>query len=234
MMYTRCIVGVGYFWLSSQSALYPKHRARWASLAHAHAADQASAQAWAESLAQFVLWGATHMVQLDFIKLGVVDTLDTSKSAADQAWEWSFLYDHAGQLYPSLTPAAWYWGKYDTTGYGDYPLPPSIALRYRRETSPALPGRQHYGYCRSIKQRFYLFGGSAPEYSYPYVPVVLGQAFAWHITRALAGSGYSAYFGGGASAQEKVLSFRSGSLDTYDVVGYDEAAVRTTSRHFAL
>jgi hypothetical protein len=66
------------------------------------------------------------------------------------------------------------------------------------------------------------------------MPVILDQAFSWHITRALTGSGYDSYLDGSTSAREKVLSFRAGMLDTYDVKGYTESGVRTTSRHFAL
>jgi hypothetical protein len=234
-MYARAIVGVGYFWLSSQQEYYPKYRARWASLAHAYASNQNAAENWANSLAQFILWGATHMVQLDFVKVGFIEALDTSKSAADQSWEWSILYDHGGQLYPSGDFSAWYWGKYTGTIFGsDFPLPPGIALRYRRETAPVLPGRQHYGYCRSIKQRFSSFSGYGPQRSYPYMPVILDQAFSWHIERALIGSEYGDYLDGSMSAQEKVLSFRDGQLDVYGVTGYTESGVRTTSRHFAL
>jgi hypothetical protein len=66
------------------------------------------------------------------------------------------------------------------------------------------------------------------------MPIILSSAFAWHIARALTGSGYDGYLDGSMSAQEKVLSFRGGVLDAYDVIGYTESGTRTTSRHFAL
>jgi hypothetical protein len=236
-MYARALVGVGYFWLASQQAAYPRYRARWAHLAHAQVAEQAAAEQFAYDLGQFVLWGATHMVQLDFIRIGVVSTLDTTNNASNQGWDWSTLYDHGGQVYPSLDASAWYWGKYDTTEYGaDYPVPPYHALRYRRVTAAGIPGREHYGYCRTVKYRYSNFGGGGVSLSYPYPPIYEAQAYAWHVDRALTGSGYGAsYHSSAGSKREIVLYYRQGvGLNSESVVGYELAGTTTTSRTFRL
>jgi hypothetical protein len=235
-MYARALVGIGYFWLDSQQALYPKYRARWAHLAHAQVASQAAAEAFAYDLGQFVLWGATHMVQLDFVKVGTVSALDTTNNASDQGWDWVSLYDHGGLPYPRYEDD-WYWGRWDTDVYGsDYPIPPYHALRYRRVTETSIPGRKHYGYCRTVKYRFSDFWGGGPSLSYPYPPIYEAQAYAWHIDRALTGSGYGAnYHVSSGSNREIVLYYRQEEgLRSEPVTDYEVAGVTTTSRTFRL
>lgn len=230
-MYVRIIVSLGYFHLNGQSYSFPLRKARWGHLVHGRVGDSADATEFAEKFRDFLLHGATHLVQLDRVSVGTTSALDTSKRSSDQPWEWTTLYDHAGVLYPHTDYTAPYWGTVRGTAWGDYPLPPFIALRYRRIPSGSVHGRQHYGYTRTVRCRYGNFGGQwAMDYA-PFCPIAIDAAFGHHIASSLTSSGFGSYHVGGMNS-EIMLYYRSGVLAIEDVTGYEQDIMTTTSRNF--
>jgi hypothetical protein len=230
-MYVRVIALLGYFHLDSQTATFPLHKARWGHLVHGNVANLESATEFAEKFRDFLLEGATHLVQLDNLSFGTVLTLDTSKNAANQLWEWHTLYDHAGQLYPTRVYSAPYWGRIYGYGWGDYPLPPFVALRYRRVPVTDVDGRQQYGYVRTVRCSYGNFGGTWLGSYAPFCPINTGAAFSHHVAGSLSRSGFSVYHGTGSN-REVMLYYREGVLSEIDVVGYEQSIAVTTSRNF--
>jgi hypothetical protein len=230
-MYVRVIALLGYFHLNSQTASYPLRKARWGHLVHGQVTDGVAATEFAEKFRDFLLEGATHLVQLDKVSVGTVLTLDTSKNASNQLWEWHTLYDHVGQLYPTPVYSAPYWGKVYGDSWGDYPLPPFVALRYRRVPVTDVDGRQQYGYVRTVRCGYGNFGGTWLASYAPFCPINTVAAFSHHVAGSLSRSGFSVYHGTGSN-REVMLYYRGGVLMTEDVVDYEQDIVTTTSRNF--
>jgi hypothetical protein len=171
---------------------------------------------------------------MDYLAYGVVTALDTSKNAANQDWDWTVLYDHAGMLYPTVDYGADYWGwTRGWTSAAEHPLPPFMALRYRRIPEVAFGGRQHYGYVRTVQCRWGTFSGYWAENYAPYVPIDIDGAHTFHVAQALTLSAFDTYHGG-AIPREVVLYYRGGILSAVPVVGYEKDVTTTTSRRFLL
>lgn len=237
----KVVIESGYFFLASQQAYYPHRRARWGNRLFLRGPNGTDWTVAALRFRDFVRFSQNYFSQIDRLRYWVLS--EPLPNIREQDMDWGVpvtLWDNGGMLWPynpfSAPPpyGDWSGGNYRGSGFGQVPLPPSVAYRYERNNGQG--GRKLYGYLRLIESQFSPRGGAESGEKLPFfVPEgLLSSLHAVQITEPLSRSDLDTYHGSGSAIREVTVSHRGGVTSVHEVSGYVQGVSLTTARNFSL